>query len=328
MAKGNMFQGMARGKVGDVVFSRLNGEQISRVRNRHPKNPRTNAQLYQRAIMATIMQAYSAGREIFDHSFQGKSVGAENMNTFMSRNIKMLRAQIASEIANLTPLANQKGRVVGPGSIYPIPVEGLILSEGELPNNLITISEATASQPSQLVMNLVPTQDDIDTWEDWYQLTGMRPGDIFTVVAFINEGDPVFEIDGVTDVKATQYRTLFGFVRFVVKNNSGQFTGGSTKLSDAFDIEIDGDVFQSKIGERTFTTTTSIPLSQIGNFGLGGVAGVIRSRDDEDVRSSAQTVAVNVDRNYGIASSYALQAWKQGTGSLGQSDLILEGGDF
>ena len=43
------------------VFSRLNGQQVSRVRNRNPKNPRTNAQLYQRAIMATVMQAYSAG---------------------------------------------------------------------------------------------------------------------------------------------------------------------------------------------------------------------------------------------------------------------------
>ena len=72
MAKGNMLQGMARGKVGDVVFSRLNGQQISRVRNRQPYNPRTNKQLIQRAIMATVMLGYSAGKEIFNHSFQGK----------------------------------------------------------------------------------------------------------------------------------------------------------------------------------------------------------------------------------------------------------------
>lgn len=323
-----MFQGMARGKVGDVVFSRLNGEQISRVRNRHPKNPRTNAQLYQRAIMATIMQAYSAGREIFDHSFQGKSVGAENMNTFLSRNIKMLRALIASEIANLTPLADQKGRVVGPGSIYPVPVEGLILSEGELSNNVVTIGEATASQPSQLKMALLPSAATYATWAEWAQAVGVRVGDIFTVVAYINEGEPVFEIDGITDVKATQYRTLFGFVRMIVKEGTAGEIAGTTTLGDLFDIEIDGDVFQNNIGTKTLQDVSAIALNQIGNFGLGGVAGVIRSRDDEDVRSSAQTVAVNTDRNYGIASSYALQAWKQGTGSLGQSDLILEGGDF
>ena len=91
MAKGNLFQGMGRGKVGDVVFSRLNGQQIARVRNRNPKNPRTNAQLYQRAIMATVMQAYSAGIAIFDHSFQGKEVGAQNQRRFMALNAKLLR---------------------------------------------------------------------------------------------------------------------------------------------------------------------------------------------------------------------------------------------
>ena len=86
MAKGNMLQGMARGKVGDVVFSRLGGEQIARVRNRHPKNPRTNAQLYQRAIMATVMQAYSAGKVIFDHAFQGREIGAGIQRRFMALN--------------------------------------------------------------------------------------------------------------------------------------------------------------------------------------------------------------------------------------------------
>lgn len=75
MAKGNMFLGMARGKVGDVVFYRADGQQLSRVRNRNPRNPRTNAQLFQRAIMATVVQAYAAGKELFDHSFQGFQSG-------------------------------------------------------------------------------------------------------------------------------------------------------------------------------------------------------------------------------------------------------------
>ena len=75
MSKGNLFQGMARGSVGDVTFTRVNGQQVARVRNRKPKNPRTNKQLYQRAIMATVMRAYSAGRAIFDHSFEGVKFG-------------------------------------------------------------------------------------------------------------------------------------------------------------------------------------------------------------------------------------------------------------
>jgi hypothetical protein len=30
---------------------------------------------------------------------------------------------------------------------------------------------------------------------------------------------------------------------------------------------------------------------------------------------------------FGIASSFALAAWKQGSANLGDSDVILEGGD-
>ena len=49
MAKGNLFLGMGRGSVGDVTFYRADGQQLSRARNRKPRNPKTNAQLIQRA---------------------------------------------------------------------------------------------------------------------------------------------------------------------------------------------------------------------------------------------------------------------------------------
>lgn len=39
MAKGNPLMSQMRGKVGDLVMTRLAGEQITRSRNRHPKNP-------------------------------------------------------------------------------------------------------------------------------------------------------------------------------------------------------------------------------------------------------------------------------------------------
>ena len=67
---------MGRGKLGDIVLTRIDGQQIARPRNRQPKNPRTNKQLYQRAVMATVMQAYSAGIKIFDHSFPRVSPSA------------------------------------------------------------------------------------------------------------------------------------------------------------------------------------------------------------------------------------------------------------
>ena len=121
MAKGNILLGMGRGKLGDIVLTRIDGQQIARPRNRQPKNPRTNKQLYQRAVMATVMQAYSAGIKIFDHSFEGKAVGAACQRYFMKLNAKKLRAQIAADIDGDVAEASQIGHVIAPGVSVPVP---------------------------------------------------------------------------------------------------------------------------------------------------------------------------------------------------------------
>lgn len=91
MAKGNMLLGHARGKVGSVVFSRLNGRQITRALAESVKNPRTDGQNVQRAIFATVNGFASAVRDIVDHSFQSYKEGATSVNRFVSINVKKLR---------------------------------------------------------------------------------------------------------------------------------------------------------------------------------------------------------------------------------------------
>lgn len=91
MAKGNMLLGHARGKVGSVVFSRLNGKQITRALAESVKNPRTDGQNAQRAIFATVNGFASAVRDIVDHSFQSYKEGSTSVNRFVSINVKKLR---------------------------------------------------------------------------------------------------------------------------------------------------------------------------------------------------------------------------------------------
>ena len=98
MSKGNMFLGFARGKVGDVVFTRVDGEQVTRVRNRSPKNPKTPRQGVQRSILKTISQAYSALNLICDHSFEGYATGTPNQSRFAKLNIDMLRSQVLANV--------------------------------------------------------------------------------------------------------------------------------------------------------------------------------------------------------------------------------------
>lgn len=99
MSKGNLFLGYARGSVGDVTFTRIDGEQVARGRNRRPRNPQTPLQLLQRVILKTASQAYSMMQEICDHSFQGQSQGTPNQSLFVKSNVDMLRT-ICADLIN------------------------------------------------------------------------------------------------------------------------------------------------------------------------------------------------------------------------------------
>ena len=92
MAKGNMLLGYARGKVGDLVFTRRNGEQVTRARVREFKNPKTTGQQIQRMIFASVSWAYQMLKSVCDHSFEGVTYGANSQARFFSLNLKALRA--------------------------------------------------------------------------------------------------------------------------------------------------------------------------------------------------------------------------------------------
>lgn len=335
MAIGNMFQGQARGKVGDVVFAVRDGKQVSRVRNRRPKNPRTNKQMLQRAVMATVLQAYSAGREIFDHSFQGKSVGEKNQRAFLSKNAKLLRSNLAAEIeAGTTPL-NCNVAVVAPGAINPVPNDYMI-SEGTYTQAFFAWNDSNKEYDLPAVLTG-------ETVAQYAVRNGLIEGDIYTFVIFgLSSTTPTFTVNGVDTPTVAykpegQYPCAFGFLRLQVKNVSAV-----TSLASEATMATFFDVTESKNCITDFSgyqPGDAIAISIANLAVMPGIAdgqasiGCIRSRVDQDLRSTSfmhvailNAGAESVGR-YGIVSAYALQAWQQGTESLGDSDLILEGGD-
>ena len=122
MAKGNLFLGHARGKIGDVVLSRVNGRQITRALATQVTNPRTIGQNTQRAIFSTIAKAAAALEPIVNHSFANVAYGTASMRHFRKVNLPILRADyIAGAAVNLSP----KG-----GGFLP---NHLQVSQGSLP---------------------------------------------------------------------------------------------------------------------------------------------------------------------------------------------------
>ena len=84
-----------KGKLaGATVYQDGNGNTVMR-EVVSPTNPKTQAQMVQRIIMHTVMQAYSKMKEICDHSFEGVKKGQDTMSLFMKENVQKCRAAVA-----------------------------------------------------------------------------------------------------------------------------------------------------------------------------------------------------------------------------------------
>lgn len=92
MAKGNLFLGKARGKIGDVILTQTSGRQIARAYQPQVKNPRSGGQMIQRASFATCSLAASIMSSIIDHSFDGVKEGQDNRQEFIKANINRMKA--------------------------------------------------------------------------------------------------------------------------------------------------------------------------------------------------------------------------------------------
>ena len=133
MARGNMFLGQARGRVGSVVFSRRMGKQISRTYNAEPANPKTRAQALQRAQFSTVIAASVGLKEVINNSFDGVKNGQESVNKFVSLNLSDLRARaLDGDSAALEWLVPKGQSFVQPQS--------WIISKGQLGQILPNIS--------------------------------------------------------------------------------------------------------------------------------------------------------------------------------------------
>lgn len=89
MAKGNLFLSQGRGKVGSVVFSVIKGQQIERVYNPQPANPRSYSQQAQRALLANMTKFYKrATSNFYKFAFEDKTSRESDYNAFARNNIK------------------------------------------------------------------------------------------------------------------------------------------------------------------------------------------------------------------------------------------------
>lgn len=89
MGKGTGIFGNFRGKVGNVVGSIADGQQIVRAYNGAPKNPKSAAQAMQRMKMRPASSFYSAFETVLSNGFEGVAYGSASRRYFMSKAMSM-----------------------------------------------------------------------------------------------------------------------------------------------------------------------------------------------------------------------------------------------
>ena len=331
MARGNLFLGMGRGSVGDVTFYRTDGQQLSRARNRKPRNPKTQGQSYQRAIMATVVKAYQAGKEIFDHAFQGYSKGAQCQRQFISLNAKMLRDSVAMDINSGNLADEQVSRVVAPGVNTSV-ANNYIISRGSYAQRLFDYNTADLGfQMPQVEQQQGGSAESVDTYARRNELVA---GDIYTLVVFAEREQPVYVPQFTDDSLAFLNACEFGWVRMIVKSTLEGDNLPLNNMGQLFDFQTSGGNFRdvpTKIAALAPGETISMTaiLTGVPGFLFTGAMGVIRSRLDQDLRSDSvmyNNLGEDASNYFGIAPAYILDVWGSGSTEIGHSELILEGG--
>jgi hypothetical protein len=151
MAKGNIILGYLRGSIGDITFFRAKGQQLSRARNRAPANPRTVAQMDQRAKMACAVKFFSqVGANFFKYAFEGKKETESYFNAFVKTNIYTggYIGKQASKIFDFPALGNWQisaGTLPEITAPFPQSVNGVSFNVGTTSGTAITTVSALTS---------------------------------------------------------------------------------------------------------------------------------------------------------------------------------------
>lgn len=256
MAKSKGFFGIRTGSTKNFTFSELHGEQITKERVSKVKNPRTISQMRQRMLMATIGAAYSYLKAIADHSFEGKTVGQQNMSEFMRLNLNKFRD--AAQDSNAAYAMNAYGdKLINPMRY--------ILAKGSLPALPYV---ANTSNQIELSYNV----EDVSTAEKVYDAMGIKKGDMLTFCWVIGNASLVAGVFKYTPAQ-------FNIVRLKADKS-----GAVASPHDAFSFESNHADLDINIvfSEKVLKLTTTL-----ANFGA-----VIQSRQNAGtwLRSNATMV--------------------------------------
>ena len=100
MAKSTSFFGLRTGSTKSLTFQVYRGQQITKDRVYRVSNPRTDAQMKQRAIIPIVAASRAALKGLVDHSFEGVNYGNDSLKKFSEINLRSGALRVDSYAPN------------------------------------------------------------------------------------------------------------------------------------------------------------------------------------------------------------------------------------
>lgn len=306
MAKGNLFLGQAKGKVGSIVLSRAFGKQIARTKPTSVKNPKTIGQNTQRAILATIAKSAAALTPLVDHSFTNVKYGAESVRHFRKINMGILRDLYLNT-------QNGANLVAKGGSFVP---NALKISEGSLPKFISVVNSGDVAFLQDAGKTL-PSEGDITVSRFLQAYPYLQGGDQITLVKII---------------RVNKDDLLSGNALFTIALDRIVFSPSAFNNPDAVIISGNTGVINTNFLDLTRTTNPKcVSLNTEGGLGFSAdnqeyYAALILSRKVNNVwQRSAQSLeqiefSDHTDNDAAIASYGASASVVDATEYLNQAE--------
>lgn len=243
MAKSKSFFGLRTGSTKSLTFQVYRGQQITKDRVYRVANPRTDAQMTQRALIPIVAAARSALKGLVDHSFEGIQYGEASLKEFSALNLRAgaLKVTSYSPIGYSNPgFANF---IVSKGSINEQFEESMDGTEVDitLPGSYpkIKFSDAPADRSSDQVWK------ELEIWARTNNVSLLKPGTQLTFLTMYEEGS----VDVSTGNKSRMVSTsAFNICRIYIPN-------GDSDSANAKDVN-----GKWKIDKSVVTSSDSVNL--------------------------------------------------------------------
>lgn len=213
MAKSKSFFGLRTGSTKSLTFQVYRGQQITKDRVYRVSNPRTEAQMTQRALIPIVAAARSALQGLVNHSFEGVQYGEASLKEFSALN---LRAGALS-VASYSPVGYSN-----PGFANLIVSKGSINEEFEVTTSADGLTVTLPGTYPKIKFSAAPADgsadkvfEELEVWARTNNVSLLKPGTQLSFLTLYEAGSVKVSTGGKTREVST---SAFNICRIYIPN--------------------------------------------------------------------------------------------------------------